>query len=102
MLTNSTETVSFIETSSNLNISPSDNNSISDTKNVPKSTLDENVPKYVTLNNAEEWNEFFIMQNNTSTNTTNKRNQNLIFIRIVMVYVHILLGMRINMVVRTL
>ncbi|WP_246484124.1 hypothetical protein [Wolbachia endosymbiont of Drosophila yakuba] len=73
MLTNSTETVSLIETSSNLNISPSDNNSISDTKNVPKSTLDENVPKYVTLNNAEEWNEFFIMQNNTSTNTTNKK-----------------------------
>ncbi|QTG98372.1 hypothetical protein J5252_04600 [Wolbachia pipientis] len=36
MLTNSTETVSLIETSSNLNISPSDNNSISDTKNVPK------------------------------------------------------------------
>lgn len=73
MLTNSTETVSLIETSSNLNISPSDNNSISDTKNVPKSTLDENVPKYVTLNNEEEWNEFFIMQNNTSTNITNKK-----------------------------
>lgn len=54
MLTNSTETVSLIETSSNLNITPSDNNSISDTKNVPKSALDENVPKYVTLNNAEQ------------------------------------------------
>lgn len=73
MLTNSTETVSLIETSSNLNISPSDNNSISDTKNVPKSTLDENVPKCVTLDNEEEWNKFFIVQNNTSTNTTNKK-----------------------------
>ncbi|MDE5058781.1 MULTISPECIES: hypothetical protein [Wolbachia] len=73
MLTNSTEIVSLIGTSSNLNISPSDNNSISDTKNVPKSTLDENVPKYVTLNNEEEWNKFFVMQNNPSTNTTNKK-----------------------------
>ncbi|WP_353286340.1 hypothetical protein [Wolbachia endosymbiont (group A) of Crataerina pallida] len=73
MLTNSTETVSLIGTSSNLNISPSDNNPISDTKNVPKSTLDENVPKCVTLNNEEKWNEFFVMQNNTSTNTTNKK-----------------------------
>ncbi|WP_395461442.1 hypothetical protein [Wolbachia endosymbiont (group A) of Therophilus tumidulus] len=61
---NSTETVSLIGTSSNLNISSSDNNPISDTKNVPK---------YVTLNNEEEWNEFFIMQNNTSTNITNKK-----------------------------
>lgn len=40
MLTNSTETVSLIGTSSNLNISPSDNNPISDTKNVPKSTIE--------------------------------------------------------------
>ncbi len=69
MLTNSTETVSLIETSSNLNISPS---AVLDTQNVSGSTPNEDKRRYVTLDDEETWKKFFVDQNNPSTNITNK------------------------------
>ncbi|MGL9726537.1 MAG: hypothetical protein ACR5KV_08535 [Wolbachia sp.] len=38
-------------------------------QSIPKSTLER---EYVKLDSDEEWDEFFELQNNSSTNTTNK------------------------------
>ncbi|WP_341817039.1 hypothetical protein [Wolbachia endosymbiont (group A) of Agelastica alni] len=43
------------------------------TQDIPKSTPDKNKRKYVELESDEEWNKFFALQNNPSTNTTNQK-----------------------------
>ncbi|WCR58069.1 MAG: hypothetical protein PG980_000541 [Wolbachia endosymbiont of Ctenocephalides felis wCfeJ] len=43
------------------------------TQNVPKSTLDKDKHKYIILDDEEAWNRFFVLQNDPSANTTNKR-----------------------------
>ncbi|MCA4775067.1 hypothetical protein IHO40_02975 [Wolbachia endosymbiont of Mansonella ozzardi] len=72
---NSTETVSLIQTSSNLNVSNnlSDSNPTLNVQSVPKSTLNKDENKYVVLDDEKAWNKFFALQNDPSTNTTNKR-----------------------------
>lgn len=43
------------------------------THGIPKSTPDKNKREYVELESDEEWNKFFVLQNNPSTNTTNQK-----------------------------
>jgi hypothetical protein len=91
--TNSTKTISSIETSPNKNISDDPyaimvegladaDNSAKETisligafpnQNIPKLTSNKDKHKYVVLDNEEAWKKFFALQNNPSTNITNKR-----------------------------
>ncbi|MDR2609346.1 MAG: hypothetical protein LBC06_01990 [Rickettsiales bacterium] len=43
------------------------------TQDIPKLISDKDKHKYIILDDEEVWNRFFALQNNPSTNTTNKR-----------------------------
>ncbi|WP_179943609.1 hypothetical protein [Wolbachia endosymbiont of Brugia malayi] len=68
LASNSTETILVAD--QNIYNSSASNNPALNTQDLSGSTPDKD--KYVTLNSKEEWDKFFKLQNNPSTNITNK------------------------------